>query len=239
MIAELSSVLGKGELDRSLLHVFVAGPGTGEGVLVALPDTKGWIAVDGCKVGAEGCLDSLLLEMKGEDEPLALLVLTHPHEDHAAGIPELLERYQPTEVLVTADSPVGKNLVEQAGGWLTAQKHAATDAGLTLKHATAALVAIASWADANPGRLVAGADGTTRNYGRVELAVRASQAGPHLSSVLGEIAEGNRARANEASVVLELVFGKTRVVLGGDMPCKRPDGTKVPTGWDAVLGVYP
>jgi len=157
MIAELSSVLGKGELDRSLLHVFVAGPGTGEGVLVALPDTKGWIAVDGCKVGAEGCLDWLLLEMKGEDEPLALLVLTHPHEDHAAGIPELLERYQPTEVLVTADSPVGKNLVEQAGGWLTAQKHAATDAGLTLKHATAALVAIASWADANPGRLVAGA----------------------------------------------------------------------------------
>lgn len=38
------------ELDRSLLHLFVAGPGEGEGIAVALPGS-GWLMVDGCRTG--------------------------------------------------------------------------------------------------------------------------------------------------------------------------------------------
>ncbi|TVQ88165.1 MAG: hypothetical protein EA397_17370 [Deltaproteobacteria bacterium] len=38
------------QLDRSLLHVFVAGPGTGEGIAIALPGPDlGWILIDGCR----------------------------------------------------------------------------------------------------------------------------------------------------------------------------------------------
>jgi hypothetical protein len=36
-------------LDRSLLHIFVAGPGYREGIAVALPHS-GWIVLDGCRV---------------------------------------------------------------------------------------------------------------------------------------------------------------------------------------------
>lgn len=44
-VADLSEL---GALTPELLHVFLAGPGQGEGVAVRLPDGLGWILVDGC-----------------------------------------------------------------------------------------------------------------------------------------------------------------------------------------------
>jgi glyoxylase-like metal-dependent hydrolase (beta-lactamase superfamily II) len=80
-------------LDRSLLHVFVAGPGEGEAIAVALPD-KGWVLFDGCRAsdGSIGLVD-ILDRWRVDGDPIHAYVLTHPHADHAKGIVELFERY--------------------------------------------------------------------------------------------------------------------------------------------------
>jgi hypothetical protein len=39
------------ELPEDRLHVFVAGPGTGEGIAVALPGGR-WLLIDGCQTGS-------------------------------------------------------------------------------------------------------------------------------------------------------------------------------------------
>lgn len=44
---------GRDEIDRSKLNFFLAGPGRGEGLALALPQpVGGWIFVDGCKTAA-------------------------------------------------------------------------------------------------------------------------------------------------------------------------------------------
>lgn len=88
-------------LDRSLLHVFVAGPGYGEGIAVALPHS-GWIVLDGCRVST-GHLPilSILDRWRSPTEPVDALLLTHPHTDHAFGIRETIEGTAPRRIGVT------------------------------------------------------------------------------------------------------------------------------------------
>ena len=47
-VAALTIAALGASLDRSLLHVFVAGPGYGEGIAIALPG-QGWLLLDGCE----------------------------------------------------------------------------------------------------------------------------------------------------------------------------------------------
>ena len=236
-VEPLEGVLRPGALDRALLHVFVAGPGVGEGILVALPG-GGWIAIDGCKVGDAAVLDALLDTWRG-DEPLELLVLTHPHEDHAAGVPILLERHSPREVMVTAGSPIGPNLVKHAEAYIKRLAASMTDDELKLRHAKAALIAISAWAETHASQLIDGADGVQRAWRSTTLSVRAPHECAHLSAVLSEIAKGQLAHSNEASLVLELVFGRARVVLGGDLPHRRTGAGVVDTGWESVVSRHP
>jgi glyoxylase-like metal-dependent hydrolase (beta-lactamase superfamily II) len=88
-------------LDRSLLHVFVAGPGYGEGIAVALPHS-GWIVLDGCRVST-GRLPILAIldRWRSSTEPVEALLLTHPHADHAFGIRETIEGTAPRRIGVT------------------------------------------------------------------------------------------------------------------------------------------
>lgn len=62
-----------------------------------------------------------------------------------------------------------------------------------------------------------------------------------MNDVLSELARGVLRRANHASIVVEIVDGPLRLVLGGDLPRtttpKKP--TVVPTGWDAVMRTHP
>src|SRR5437868_8703617 len=91
-------------LDRQWLHVFVAGPGYGEGIAVALP-VQGWLVVDGCQV-ANGELPILeiLERWRGTDDPVDCAVLTHSHQDHAFGVRRVLEYAKPTTVGLAAPS---------------------------------------------------------------------------------------------------------------------------------------
>ncbi|MGO9834299.1 MAG: hypothetical protein ACLP1X_08795, partial [Polyangiaceae bacterium] len=97
-------------LDRRFLHLFVAGPGEGEGLAIALPGA-GWVLVDGCRSVYEKQPDGLPLEQilatfSNEAEAVELMVLTHPHRDHFHGFAEMLEARPPKAVaIVGIDGP--------------------------------------------------------------------------------------------------------------------------------------
>ena len=93
-------------LDRSLLHVFVAGPGYGEGIAAALLHS-GWIVLDGCRVST-GRLPILAIldRWRASTDLVEALLLTHPHTDHAFGIRETIENTAPRRIGVTT-SPTG------------------------------------------------------------------------------------------------------------------------------------
>lgn len=73
--------------DRLLVLVF--GPGTGELILVRAPGNE-WLVVDGCaKSGARRAYAQLALAHYGARP--AVIVMTHPHRDHAYGLADLIE----------------------------------------------------------------------------------------------------------------------------------------------------
>jgi hypothetical protein len=80
------------DLDPDLLHVVVFGPGFGESILVRVPPDA-WLAVD-CVRQRDGTQEQTpatsLLDLHGSSA--AAVVLTHPHLDHADGLPHVLDR---------------------------------------------------------------------------------------------------------------------------------------------------
>ncbi len=220
------------ELHPDRLYLFAAGPGEGEGLLLRIPGA-GWIAFDGCRSGAPhrpafGVL-ALLQRLEGQDELLGV-VLTHPHQDHAHGIPELIERYPPRWAAVTGLD--GKtNLVRQA----KALAQLGEDRDRVVIQAAKAIQRFES----TGGELLSWSAGDSRCFpGGVTLHVAAPDRA-HLEAVWS-VTEPDRIsrRANEMSIVVEVVFGDTRVVLGGDLPHKL-GASHFPAGWTAALANQP
>ncbi|WP_238641414.1 MBL fold metallo-hydrolase [Halorhodospira halophila] len=88
------------ELRDSLLYCIVFGPGYGESILLRTPDQQ-WIVVDGCRQPGAGSASSpaeRLLSEKGAR--WSAVLLTHPHEDHAVGLDDVL-------AMEDASGPVG------------------------------------------------------------------------------------------------------------------------------------
>lgn len=82
-------------LDDALLYVFVAGPGIGEGVAVALP-REGWLFVDGCRTLSDSFpLRELFERFRRKTDRVLGVILTHPHRDHAYGVAELIGELSP------------------------------------------------------------------------------------------------------------------------------------------------
>jgi hypothetical protein len=236
-------------LDPSLVYVFVAGPSKGEGVAVALPNDTGWLVVDGAALGSVSIPARLIQHFAGSGarDEIAAYVLTHPHDDHVKGLPMLLERSPPRQVWVTAASPEGPHLIELTLRRREAKARPGGPTSAKLRHSSveAALVALALWQEKTGRSIGSALDGATiaLEDSAVDLAVRAPAAGEALSTILEELAGGNRRRANEASVVLELTYGETRIVLGGDLP-RVPTrttekaiagATPLATGWARVM----
>lgn len=231
-------------LDRRLLYVFVAGPGRGEGLAVALPG-QGWLVVDGCRAG-DGSLpiERILNQWMDRDEHVEVLLLTHPHDDHVAGIPRIIEAHDPRRIaLVAADPPTASLVLEVIarlkGARTTAER---LDADAVL----AAVTAIQTWASKPENRLLPLTDGLVVEVGAPVTIRICAPAAPAVTQFLREPGRDRRilVRANELSAVVEMEFGRTRLVLGGDLPRYRSGRRggprlKVPTGWDSVLQTHP
>lgn len=81
------------------LTLFVFGPGKGELVAVHIPPGV-WLIVDGCGATEPSYATALLdhyASATSTEQKIAAVVWTHPHGDHAGGLPELLARLEPLD----------------------------------------------------------------------------------------------------------------------------------------------
>ncbi|MGI8730923.1 MAG: MBL fold metallo-hydrolase [Solirubrobacteraceae bacterium] len=78
-----------GELPEDHLSIVVFGPGYGESIAVRSPDGR-WLVVDSLRDPGTERNPALEL-LRSHDAHPDLLVLTHPHDDHAAGFAELVD----------------------------------------------------------------------------------------------------------------------------------------------------
>lgn len=76
-----------GELNPELLYVGVYGPGLGESIVIRVPGDH-WIVIDGCLVNEASPAAHILAH---HNAVCSCLVLTHPHEDHAKGLVDVLD----------------------------------------------------------------------------------------------------------------------------------------------------
>jgi beta-lactamase superfamily II metal-dependent hydrolase len=228
-------------LDRSLLQVFLFGADMGEAIAVALPE-RGWILVDGCRleVGDNEVFPALeaYLELRsGDDDPVELLVWTHPHADHYLGIREAIERHRPVRVGMTlAETPVpgsASKEVEALGS------HPMLPADLRLQDVFKQVKSTIErvfhyWRGKPESRLLLSAQTSPLELGATRVrAFSPDQAA--LKAFYSRGVEGLRAalktQANEYSIVLGLEFGETRLVLGGDLPYRSTSGSVLSHGW--------
>jgi hypothetical protein len=223
-------------LDRSLLHVFVAGPGYGEGIAVALPDS-GWIVLDGCRVST-GRLPILAIldRWRSPGEPVEALLLTHPHVDHAFGVRETIEATAPRRIGLTTSRTSPALVFASIEAELAASSPASLDQ-LRRRTVIDAMLAIRRRFDAAPGDVIPLVDGTQLplTYAGVTAFVRA----PDAALVHERLTGGDRGDPNELSAVVELAYGASRIVLGSDLPTVDSRGGALHAGWNAVLRRHP
>lgn len=231
-------------LDRSAIHLFVAGPGVGEGIAVALPD-RGWVMVDCCKVS--GTTSVPLVDIydqlrSGNDDRVELAVLTHPHDDHTGGFPTLLERTNPGRIGVVGRPPHESLHLEAQARHSTRPEDAAEEQ--RQGRFVQALNAIRAW-EAGERSIDPFVEGTTMSLGDTTISCCApTHTG--VASFFDDIDDARllarlRRRANELSIVIEIRHGSTSIVLGGDLPTTSSDAQRrsIPTGWNHVMVGHP
>lgn len=234
-VAALTITALGSSLDRSLLHVFVAGPGYGEGIAIALPE-RGWLLLDGCETrDGELPLVAILERWRQPDEPIDAVLLTHPHTDHAYGLRDLIETLAPARIGLTT-TPTEPEQVFRAFGVAAPGRAAQSHPG-GASRVLEAMLALRSRFDAAPQTLLALVDGTTipLSTPSVQARVRA----PEPALVEAHLSSGPPVDSNELSAVIELEFGATRIVLGSDLPTTSPSGRVLPGGWDGVITRHP
>jgi hypothetical protein len=227
-----------GALDRALLHVFVAGPGNGEGLAIALPH-RGWLVVDGCHVADERLpLLEILETWRDPAEAVDCVALTHPHRDHAAGIRRLIEEMLPRRVALSAP-PSNPTRVFAATD--DPRRVTPTTGRQRISRAVDALHAIRRYWGEHPQSELYLVDGAVipTSSSRVTVKVCAPQV-DHLEETLERAALSKRLveRPNEISAVIEVTFGSTRLVLGSDLPAIDYGGNPIRGGWADVLSRY-
>lgn len=207
----------------NLLYLFVAGPGYGEGIAVACPG-GGWLVVDGCSVEKDSPI-AAILRGRPRNAPSAY-VLTHPHDDHASGVPRILEALRD---LGPADMPklIGLTGLMEGRALLDAYPPADLTRVPPARHAAtrrvqSALNAIdsADAVKADPRCLRGMHAGQQWTQGDVVVTAR-SPAAARLQAL------ARPEDPNLLSVVLELEYGASRLVLGSDLV--------VAGGWDEAL----
>ncbi|MCA9572754.1 MAG: MBL fold metallo-hydrolase, partial [Myxococcales bacterium] len=178
----------------------------------------------------------LLRRFRDGEERVTLMVLTHPHEDHADGFGHLVTELDPEWIGVTSANPPAPSLQAQVEA---AMKATAADSGQEgrLRSVEAAFKAIAAWRERHQREVTPLHDGVAIALGATTVSVRS----PTVDTIAALTADGwpaARPRANELSSVLELTFGATRLLFGGDLPHTR-GGRVLDQGWKGTLGRHP
>ena len=230
-----------GTLDPALLYVFVSGPGVGEGVAIAFPGT-GWLFVDGCKTRGAFPLQELLKKFsRSASDKLVGMVLTHPHQDHAWGVADALERLSPPWVGVTGADSDKPSIAHEYEALAKKADPRVTSNELRSGVVRTAIRALLDLDHIRPGavlRLHAGQPLPVQHH-RVSITVQAPKK-ELLEAFVKQLVQKPDLvdAANEVSTVLEIEFGKCRIVLGADLPTTQ-GSTVVETGWDEVMSRCP
>jgi hypothetical protein len=187
------------------LNVWVFGPGYGEFIVVHVPP-HGWLAVDGC-VAADESWPQRFFE---EQSVLPThILLTHPHQDHAAGLVELIDD-------ATLGSPASWPLLGVLEPPLRLPAVPNVEAGFHGQDADGVLSAMRTRWQQQPQT-------------RWNLTPGVSRAlGSGVATVLSPVGMTG-GDPNERSTALEIEWEGTRVVLGADL-VESPG-----KGWSRVL----
>ncbi|HEX5751290.1 MAG TPA: MBL fold metallo-hydrolase [Archangium sp.] len=239
------------------LSVVVFGPGHGEAIVVVLPDgTVG--VVDGCREPTvldpvREFLEELSREPGRQGQPLRLgfVCMTHPHEDHYRGLGRLLEAFRGRVERVWRTPDVGDRYVRS---WLQFLKHTQKDRRLTPEPDDVEGLA----------RIMAEMRLATQEHGakflqlqhRMQLMegvmeghpIRILGCGPASRdldtaqiTLLGVLKGLKRGRKpghfdpNAASGALLIEWGQARVLLAGDLLCRKGSFQ----GWEEVCDDIP
>lgn len=221
----------------ALLNIFVCGPGQGEAIVVALPES-GWLVIDG--VGSKDDYPvHVVLDEYSAGERIELVLLTHPHRDHFYGLRELLER----DDIVARTRRVGCVARHVGGSHAFLLEVGASEQSthsldvLKAGKTRSLLERVRSlWAE-HPEKRFDASEGAAIRLSPAVNARVLSPAPSHVDSFFAKstgLARRITERANDLSAVLELTFGDHSYIFGADLPETRR-GSPVASGWGEVL----
>jgi len=201
--------------------------------------------VDGCRVHFDGtdCFPALeaYRRFRNPDEKIELLVWTHPHADHFDGIRECVEEESPERIAMAHDQgALARSELEAAG------THPLLPRDLKLAEVFRRVgatfqVIYDRWERVPRSRVPLSAEAERISIGSVDVRAHAPRR-VDLERVYAlesaQLRSALKERANELSIVLELKFGATRVLLGGDLPESR-GGASITGGWLDVCEAEP
>jgi hypothetical protein len=199
------------------LHLFVFGPGYGEGIAIGAPGNQ-WLLVD--SLGRPD-LDPTFIPsaelLEARETTADILILTHPHDDHVVGLDRLVHGYLDGP-LGAVDSFLGNRPHEVASA------KRANNASARRK----ALAAVAVyWKKYPHHQWYLRADGSSRPLGDATVTV------VHPSQAFADGCTSDpESRPNELSAPLLVRWKDVRLVLGADLPTAqwklaRPTATEL------------
>lgn len=197
-----------GSFSDDLLYVVLMGPGYGESVLVRLPKNK-WLLIDCFKLGDSTLPYNLINLSKGD---LLCSIVTHPHDDHIAGIEKSI-RIGHSPLVGLADPKIF-NYSKRA-------KSNDLDFRLTQGAKEHALAAISSHWEKNPNLKWDLEGGTHRHFDDLKV----TSLFPFKTDSQNYL-NNNKNAPNEIATALLLEWKNTIVLLGSDL--ENP-------GWEKVI----
>lgn len=195
------------------LQIFVFGPGTGELVAVRAPKDR-WLLVDGCGAGRLRYGVELIRHYGATP---SLIVLTHPHRDHASGVREVVDlatlgdpKGWPKIGLVWP-SPRAKTTIADLQGYF--------EGGLVED----ALAAITDRWERSPACRWNMIAGSRQSLGDASITVLSPPVGERQRAFNAWKA-GRRWDPNRVATVLEVRWKRHRLLLGSDLVEKPGKG---------------
>lgn len=213
-------------LDPESLTVWLFGPGYGELVIVRAPPGN-WLVVDGCSSDGARYAQRALDNYGAKP---SLLLLSHPHEDHAQGLREVIERATkgdkatwPLLGMVPAPDTLGAGDLWDAVAALdggVAEQVVATILERWRQHAAC------KW-DLEAG--------SSKALGEAQVRVLSPSVGERDAAVAAWRARKKQHNYNRAATALLVTWRGRRLLLGSDLVEEEGHGWTAATGHDANL----